>query len=264
MKKTIRIIGLVLISLTTLSSCTTESTDETQVQLLKKIVEVSVDGSSNTTLLTYNRNKIVSIDKVDTFSTFYYTKDLITKITELDKSTQRVNTLQYAYTDGKLTKITSSDNYVFNYTHNKDESVSYEKLTKDSNNNDVKIFHGTLYFQNGNIIKDDKTFDGTETGVLVENSTSIEYDYKKNALHNILGFSKLIDYSKTISSNNITSSLKISSVKHLDENQITSSTKMNLCKYLYDLNDYPTEIVSENILFGETNSKHVKSLLFYN
>ena len=57
----------------TLFSCTNESVDPVPIQLLKKIVEVSVDGSSNTTLLTYEGFKIISIDKSDKFSEFYYT-----------------------------------------------------------------------------------------------------------------------------------------------------------------------------------------------
>ncbi len=264
MKNLNKIICLVSVLLITLSSCTNEVVGLVQVQLLKKVVEVSADGSSNTTLLTYDGNKIVNIDKVDKNSTFSYTGDLITKITDLDKSNQHVNTLQYAYTDGELGKITSSDNYVLNYVHNTDGSVSYEKLTKDSNNNDVKIYHGTLYFQNGNLIKDDKILDDAGAGILAENTISKTYDSKNNALSNILGFNKLLDYSTIISSNNGVSSSITSLVKHIDEDQSTSSIKMNLSKYLYDSNNYPTEIVSENILFGGNNATHVKSQLFYN
>lgn len=264
MKKLNIIIGLLSVFLITLSSCTNENVDQAQVQLLKKIVEVSVDGSSSTTLLTYDGNKIANIDKFDKHSEFYYTGDLITKIVESDKTKQHINTLKYLYLNGQLSKITSSDNYVINYIHNNDGSVSYEKVTKDSNNNDVRINHGTLYFQNGNLVKDDKFLDEAGKGILAENSTSYEYDYKNNALSNILGYNKLLDYSKAISLNNVISSSEISSVKHIDEDEVISSIKINKSKHQYDSIGYPIEIVSENLIFGGNDSKHLKSLLFYN
>ncbi len=264
MKKTKKLIGLALVFLITLSSCTNENVDQVSVQLLKKIVEVSVDGSSSTTLLTYNGNKIVNIDQLDNFSEFYYTGDLITKIVASDKTNQHVNTLEYSYSDGQLTRISSSDNYVINYVHNTDSTVSYEKLTKDSSNNDVKIYHGTLYFQSGNLVKDHRFLDDAGTDVLVENIKSFEYDYKNNALYHILGYNKLLDYSKTISINNSVRSSEISSVKHIDDDQVISAINSYKSKYQYDSMGYPTEIVSENTIFEGNDSQHLKSLLFYN
>lgn len=248
----------------TLCSCTNENVDQVQVQLLKKIVEVSVDGSSNTTLLTYDGYKIVSIDEFRKHSEFYYTGDLITKIVALDKTNQHLNTLQYFYSDGLLTKISSSDNYVLNYVHNTDGSVSYEKLTKDSQGNEVKLYHGNLYFQNGNLVKDERTFDDAGSGVLSKKSISLDYDYKNNALYNILGFNKLLDYSKTISSNNSINSTEVSEIKDTNTDQVVSAINIHKSKCIYDSMGYPTEIVSENLIFGGNDSKHLKSLLFYN
>ena len=264
MKKTKKIVGILVVILITLCSCTNESVDQDKVLLLKKIVEVSVDGSSSTTTLTYNGNKIVNIDKLDKLSKFYYTGDLITKIVELDKTTQHVSTLEYSYLEGQLVKITSSDDYVINYSHNNDSSVSYEKLTKDSNNLDVKIYHGILYFQNENLIKDEKILDDAGNGILEKNSISSEYDLKNNALKNILGFNKLLDYSKIVSSNNEITCVESSSVKSVENDQIISEAKRYDSKYQYNSDGYPTEIVSQNIIFGGTDSKHLKSQLFYN
>lgn len=258
-----KIVLLVSILLITLSSCTSEKANESQVLLLKKIVEVTVDGTSKATFITYEGNKIVSIDKVDEFSKFYYTGDLITKITVLNKSTQNQNTLEYLYSENKLIKIISSDNYTLNYIHNTDGTVAYEKLTRDSNANEVRINHGTLYFQNGNLSKDEKVVDNVGTGVLAINKMEVSYDYKNNALLNILGFSKLLDYSKTISSNNDISSLETTSVRYLNEDQAISAIQMKTNKYQYNSDDYPTEIVSENEMFGGHNANHLKSQLFY-
>ena len=102
---------ILVVVLSTLCSCTNESVDQIPVSMLKKIVETSVDGSSTVTTLNYNGNKIVNIDKTDAFLEFYYTGDLITKTVETTKSSSRKNTLEYSYSEGKLTKITSSENY---------------------------------------------------------------------------------------------------------------------------------------------------------
>jgi len=263
MEKTNKIVWLVSVFLIMLCSCSNEDVGQVQVQFLKKIVEVSVDGSSNTTLLSYDGNKIVNIDKFDMHSEFYYTGDFITKIVELDKTNQHLNALQYSYYDGQLTRVSSSENYVLNYIHNADGTVSYEKLTKDSENNYVKIYHGTLFFQNGNLVKDERFLDDVGKNVLAENSISFEYDDRNNALNNILGYNKLLDYSETISLNNNIKSSETLSVKYLAEDQVTSSIKINTSKYKYNLNGYPSEIVSENPIFGANDSKHLKSILFY-
>jgi hypothetical protein len=262
MKKALKIVGIVVVLLVTLCSCTNEPIE--QVQFLKKIVEVSVDGTSNTTVLNYDGNKIVNIDKADKFLKFYYTDDLITKIVALDKTSDQVNTLDYLYSEGELIKISSSDNYAINYIHNSDGSVSYEKVTKGSNNLEVKIYHGILYFQNENLVKDERTSDDSGNGVLAKTISSIAYDSKNNALKNILGFNKLLDYSKIISSNNEILSTAVSSVNYIDDNQVVSEIKRFDSKYEYNTDGYPTEIVSQNIMFGSADSKHLKSQLFYN
>ena len=106
--------------------------------------------------------------------------------------------------------------------------------------------------------------DDAGKGILAQNNTNLEYDYKKNALKNILGFDKLLDYSKAISSNNETVGTHASSIEYLDDDQVVSSIKRIDSKYQYNSNGYPTEIVSQNIVFGGSNSNHLKSQLFYN
>lgn len=262
MKKAKEIVGIMVVLLMTLCSCTSDPVE--QVSMLTKVVEVSVDGTSTTTHLAYDGNKLVSIDKVDQLLKFYYTGDLITKVEELDKTSQHLNTLDYSYSEGRLAKITSSDNYVINYVHNADGSVSYEKSTQRFDEVEVKNYHGVLYFQNENLVKDEKTMDDAGKEILVQNTTTLEYDYKKNALKNILGFDKLLDYSKIISSNNEIVGTHASSTKYLDDDQVVSSIKRIDSKYQYNSSGYPTEIVSQNMVFGGSNSNHLKSQLFYN
>jgi len=263
MEKVIKNIGILVLVLTTLVSCTNETVEQ-DVPMLKRIVEVSVDGSSTTTTLNYNGANIVSIDKVDAYLEFYYTGSLITKIVETNKTTSHKNSLDYTYVDGQLDKITSSDNYVINYKQNKDGSVSYEKWTKDSNNVAVKVYFGTLFFQNENLIKDEKISEDTKKGILTTKTVNVVCDNKKNALRNILGFDRLLDFAKNISSNNGIIHTESCTEKQLDDDQIISSIKRYDSTIQYNSNGYPTEIVSEKIIFGGADSKHLKSQLFYN
>jgi hypothetical protein len=264
MKKTKEIVGILVVVLITLCSCTNESVEIIQPQLLKKIVEVSVDGTSTITTLNYSGNKLQNIDKADAFLEFYYTGSLINKIVETNKATSGKNTLEYNYVDGQLNKITSSDNYTINYKQNKDGSVSYEKWTKDSNNVAVKVYVGTLFFQNGNLIKDEKIIEDTKKGILTTKTVNVVRDNRKNALHNILGFNKLLDFAKNVSANNCIIHTESCTEKQLDVDQIISSIKRYDSKIQYNSNGYPIEIVSENIIFGGADSKHLKSQLFYN
>lgn len=97
-----------------------------------------------------------------------------------------------------------------NFIHNANGTVSYEKLTKDIGSNENKVFHGILYFQNENLIKDERVIDDAGVGVLIQNSITLEYDYKNNPLNNILGYNKLLDHFKKISTNNSVSSFEVS------------------------------------------------------
>lgn len=255
-------IGVIIIFLLAFCSCTTETIE--QVPVLKKMVEISIDGTSTTTTFAYNGTKIIHIDKPDALSEFYYTGDLITKMVEFTKSNSHKNTFDYSYSNGELVKMISSDNYVVNYVHNNDGSVSYEKLTRDSNSLDVKVYHGILYFQKGNLIKDEKTFDDTGNSVLSQSEVSFVYDTKHNPLLTIQGFDKLLCFQQAISLNNCISWVESYTTKNTNDDQIISSAKRYDNQYQYDSNGYPTEIVSEKNIFGSTDSKHYKSQFFYN
>lgn len=255
-------IVLALSILVTLYSCTNETVSQNESVLLQKVVEVSTDGTTATTLLNYNGDKIVSIDGVATRCDFTYTDDLITKIVEFDKENKTQNTLDYTYFEGKLVKVNSSNNYVMNFVHNAKGTVSYEKVIKDSGNNQVVVFSGILYFQNENVTKDERIIYDGGVGVLIKNSATLEYDYKNNPLKNILGYSKLLDHFNSISSNNIVSSYEVSSYQYM-EGQTTSSANIDKMIYKYDGGDYPTEMVSSTSIFGNETSDTIKSLLYY-
>ncbi|WP_238567357.1 hypothetical protein [Flavobacterium sp. 83] len=224
--------------------------------MLKKIVSTSTDGTSVTTLFTYNGNEIVSIDGVQKHTDFTYADGLISKIVILNKINQVLETIEYTYVAGKLVRAKSLNNYVINYIHNSDKTVSYEKFEIGSGNQEVKEYHGVLYFENENFIKDERILDNMEAGVLSKYSISFQYDSKHNPLYNISGYKKLLDYNEGISSNNSLISTVITSVSKDD--QILSSAKFYKNAFTYDLDNYPVKQVSEN-----GNTGFLTTIYFY-
>lgn len=242
----------------TLFSCSNDSEDS--MKLLNKVVETSAEGISETTLFTYNGNEIVSIDGAQKRTNFTYTDGLITKMVTLNKKNQLLEVIEYSYLKGNLAEVESLGNYRIKYIHNSDKTVSYEKFTIVSVNQEVKEFHGILYFENENFIKDERILDNTASGILSKYSVNIQYDSKYNPLYNILGYKKLLDYNEEISSNNSLVTV-ITSVSKND--QITSSAKFYNNSFKYDLDNYPIEQVSENTVATNGTVGYLKTQYFY-
>lgn len=243
----------------TLYSCSTDNNDN--VKILKKVVEVSADGTSATSLFMYNGDEIVSIDGVNKHTDFIYTDGLITKIVTLDKESQVVETIEYSYLEGRLVSARSLNNYRISYVHHSDGTVSYEKWSLNSGNVELRMYHGTLYFQNENLIKDERIIDNTGVGVVSNYSISFEYDSKKNPLYAILGYNKLLDHNQRISLNNSLISTEIVSITR--EDQIISSANFSNSIFKYDSDGYPTEQVSEKALSDNGSGAYLKTQYFY-
>ena len=242
--------------LMTLFSCTNDTEDSSK--LLIKVVETQDNGTSETILFSYNDSKIVSIDGTTEAKVFTYTDHLITKTVLLNKSNQFREIIDYKYLDGKLIEVMSSENYKIKYIHNADRTVSYNKFSFDSANRETKIYHGTLFFENGNLTKDDRFFDNTAVGVISNEIRSFDYDSKKNPFNNITGYNRLLVQSQVVSSNN--SVLIVEEFRVTKGDQITSSASLNKSIYKYDVAGYPTE---QNAQDGGANSGSLKSEYFY-
>jgi hypothetical protein len=229
--------------------------------LLKKVVETSEEGTSETTLFTYNGTEIVRIEGAQKRTDFTYTDGLITKTVILNKTNQFSETIEYSYLVGKLVEVESLGNYRINYIHNTDKTVSYQKFTIGSGNQEVKEFHGILYFENENLTKEERTLDNTAVGVTSNYSISFDYDAKNNPLYNILGYKKLLDKMETISSNNSLINTVIATTTNGD--QVLSLANFYKSSFQYDSENYPTEQVSETALFANGNRGYLKTEYFY-
>ena len=258
MKKN-KIFWIVSICLLVLCSCSSDNDDS--IKFIKKIVETSEGGISETILFSYNGNKIVSIDGTKKRTDFTYDDGLITKRVTLNKTSQLLETIEYSYLEGNLVQVESLGNYRIKYIHNSDETVSYEKFTIGSANQQVKEFHGKLYFENENFLKDERILDNTAVGVTSNYSISFDYDTKHNPLYNISGYKKLLDYNEQISSNNSLMSTVITSFSKDD--QTTSSANFYTNSFKYNVDNYPIERVSENTVATNGNGGYLKTEYFY-
>lgn len=265
MKKILPFLAILCIAITTLSSCSSDNESSTvQNKLVKKIVEVNTDVTSSTYNFTYNGDKIVSINSAANTQSFTYTGNLITKISEFNNLTQLQTTFDYTYNnDNKLIKVICSNNYELNYAYNTDGTISFGKTTHDTNGNVVLVFHGVLSFVGDNVSKITKIMDDTPVTVRSEEEVSFTYDNKKNPFSAILGYSKLLDHYKNCSVNNTKMSTETATTTYLDTNQVVSSLVQHSSTFQYDNNGYPTEIVSDNSVFDDQNTNHLKSLYFY-
>lgn len=259
MKNKIVILWVLSFFVVTLFSCS--DYENNNVKLLKKVVETSEEGTSETTLYSYIGNEIVSIDGTQKRTDFTYTDGLITKMVILNKKNQFLETIEYSYLGGKLSEVESLGSYKTMYVHNSDKTVSYEKFTIVSANQQVKEFHGTLYFENENLIKDDRILDNANAGVISNYSVSYDYDVEKNPMINVTGFRELLNQNEKISLNNTLISTVITTVSKDD--QISSSAIMYKSFYTYDLENYPKERVSETAIFANGNTGYLKTQYFY-
>lgn len=259
MKKTKSVFWLLSIFSFTLCSCSHDAEDN--LKLLTKIVETNEKGISETTVFTYNGNEIGSIEGAQKRTAFTYSDGLITKTITVNKINQLTETIEYIYLKGKLAEVQSLGNYRITYIYNYDKTVSYERYMIVSANQQVKEFHGTMYFENENLIKYDRIIDNVNAGFISNYSVGYDYDFKINPLFHIRGFKELLIQNEKISLNNNLISTVITNVSKDD--QITSSAILYKSFFTYDLENYPTERVSKNAIFADGNTGYLKTAYFY-
>jgi hypothetical protein len=255
MKYSSKIFFFISIASVLLSSCSNDKDGKSK--FLKEVVETLADGTSTTTLFKYIGDEIVTTDGIELRNDFTYTDGLITKIRTIDKGTQLSQTVEYSYDTDHLIQVVSPNNYVINYIHNTDSTVSYEKRSLNSGSQEARFYHGTLYFKGKNLIKDERILDDAAPGVVSKYTVNFQYDSKKNPLYSILGYSKLLDHNEVISLNNTISSVVESSSTNAADQTISSAKFFN-STFQYDTDDYPTEQLTETAKSG-----YLKSQYFY-
>lgn len=241
-----KIFYLLSITFLMLQSCSSEEdntddgnspTDVSSAMFVKTIITKPINGDIDTSIITYDGNKIVSMENTDGDYAynihFTYTGDLITKT---EQSNGEV--VIYTYENNKVmtsTTIHPGENGTTSeikkvYTHNDDGTISYTTSYFDEKTNaETFLLPGKFTFNNNNLVKSEEFYNSTIY------TSAIEYDTKKNPFRNVLGLNLLpAEEPQIISSNNIikwTSSQTVSGT--MIEFSITSYT------YTYDENGLP-------------------------
>jgi hypothetical protein len=255
MKNSFKTLFFIFLLSVLLSSCSNDKGGK--IVLLRMVLETLEDGTSDTTLLRYNEAEIASISGADLDTDFSYASGLITKIIIVDKATQVSSTLEYLYDADQLIQVLSPNNYMIKYTHNKDKTVDYERISLNSENQYAKRYHGKFYFKNKNLVKDERIFDDAASSFIAKYNVNFQYDSKKKPYYSILGYSKLRDRNEMASYNNVVSSVIENSSTNA-EDQIISSAKFLKSSFKYDADGYPGEQITETRSFG-----YLKSQYFY-
>lgn len=251
MKKLIRIFFFISIVSLFFTSCANDKEDKGKNFI--KMIESTENGVSENSVFTYHENQIISADNSKEKIDYTYDDGLITKIVKYNKQTQVSITLEYTYLKEKLVRVKSSQNYVIYYTHNADATILYEKHKINSQNQEQKVCHGTLFFKNRNLIKDERVYDNVSESVNSSSKTTFEYDTYNNPYFSILGYDKLLDHSVSVSKNNVVITIVETTV--MDGEATITSANIYRTTFKYDADDYPTEQVSEASIGNPNYSK---------
>jgi hypothetical protein len=217
MKKLVSILSLLAIVLT---SCSEEINAPAPVELLNfpsKTIDYYQDSGSTIGsregIFIYNGNKLNEIFyNASQRKVFTYTGDFITKVESYEADVIRF-VENFAYSNGKLSVYDKLDlltnrNENITYVHQSDGTVTYQKLIYSSSvSNPTETINGTLWFENGNLTKNDYvyTFNNSSTNEINYVERLLEYDNKINPYKNIQGYSLLLPWINEINTNNLIS-----------------------------------------------------------
>lgn len=211
MKKILCLLTAALLSLSSCSNDNDEPSNSQESILVKEIVGV-YNGITYLQKISYNGNRIQSINFQGGLRTYTYTDNLITKIEDLDEKGNLTSALEYKYTNGKIYSCLSIGydfgtlyKNLIKYVHNPDGTVSYQNYKVNYTTGEEQgkdVVSGKLFIKNGNIIKDEVYSDSE-----LEYSMVYEYDDKNEIFKNILGYNLLLNLMP--STNNVVKSTTI-------------------------------------------------------
>ncbi|KFF06548.1 hypothetical protein [Flavobacterium reichenbachii] len=245
MKKKLLLIASFLLMLSSCSSDDNSSNPEEQLIFPKTISYIYPNSPQDNykNIMTYDGNKIISMDRGNSIIKFVYEGNFIVKQLSFNVDSQGKETKRgertYSYTNSKLSNITRRVNFSeaypngedflkFDFTHNADGTISYVAFMLSSTDID---YTGTLIYKDKNLIKRD--IDVVSIPDYGHEISIYEYDTKNNPLKNIVGFDLILQEIVGYGSNNI-----VKMTRTIKDNPPVDVIKSN---YLYNENNYPTK-----------------------
>ena len=241
------------------SSCSKSSSDEASIPVSSKLIQyISTEGGeTRTSNLTYNGDKLVSIENVSTgtasnTTTYTYTGDLITASVFTESPTSIYNR-SYTYDSSNRLIIarcvrnnTNSIKEVF--TYNADVTISYTEYTgTPTNEEQYTDILGKFHLTNNQVDRFDQyPVPGQTT---FTKYTTFNFDTKNNPLQGITGYNGIIlaegKFFEGIL-NNLTTEVE-------NKNFIVRTVNSNT--YTYNANNYPlTQVNVYTSSSGETTT----------
>jgi|GEM_PF-1582664 len=194
---------ILLASLTLIFTSCSRSSDNTNEIIVDPVVEApnlptKISGSWGVKTIKYNGNKLSEIISSNSKTVFEYSGSLITKTISYDNSGVQTGTVDFVYSNGKLTNVSSNatnnkKTFVYSYpdantvvkTKVRNYTAAGEPMTDKE---DV-----TYTLKNGNIVSEEMVY--YHNNKLYGNiSATYTYDDKNNVYKNILGFDKIKVY----------------------------------------------------------------------
>lgn len=248
----------------TIISCSNDdnSSSENNLILPKKISYTYPDSPDENyeSIITYDGNKIKSINDVSTIRKFIYDGNLIVKQLKFAVDSQgketKIRETNYTYANGKLvskifalsfseTEPNGSYSSKTVYTHNTDGTISYIQYLPNSTDIDYKAI---LIYDNKNLIKREISFINDPN--YEKEIDAYEYDSKNNPLKNILGFDLLIEEISDFGNNNI---LKMTRTTNNEPSSVVVQGN-----YLYNENNYPLKNNSKINIQSNRSDKNIE------
>lgn len=234
MKKVALVLSVLIFAFVSCSKNDVPQSDQSATILPKRMVVVDANYPENM-IFTYIGNKIATVTNSDgSKATYTYTGNLITKIENFDSNNALLSTVDFSYTNGKVslrlikgfgfTSIHKTD-----YIYNTDGTVTEKNSTLNTTTNSTTQEGSTKNtYANGNLLKKEETV-GTITFI-----TTYEYDTKNNPVKNIEGM-MLIGMGMV---NNVITSSSLTGTN--------TTPTVYTTTYTYDANGFPTESKASN------------------
>ncbi|WP_131387676.1 hypothetical protein [Flavobacterium suncheonense] len=243
-----------------LMSCTDENDSQnianTQNSVLLQSTIETVGDDVSTRLYDYDGNKIVSETWEAASFTYEYTGDLITKITfqVADEPNPRYEQL-FTY-DGSNRLSQAVQLYYYNttavkfvFTHNADNTVSFDRYSGDFSSQDTFERSGKYFFNNNNEVSKIEEYVG-ESPIKIE----YIYDTQNSPYKNVTGYDKLF-FLNVGKKNNVVLT-KLSNPYQNDLGDWDYEVVEIPSEFQYDGNNFPTDAL---VTYPENSGSSVDS-----
>ncbi|WP_166920067.1 hypothetical protein [Flavobacterium poyangense] len=220
MKKLLFLLSALMVILTSCSNDdNSNAAPEDNFILPKEENGISMYSSKWKTTFTYSGNKIVSMVGDNSKSLYTYEGNTIVNevrfSVDFNGKEKKVFEILYAYEKGKLKSSTWRGEFTPDYPQGKVNVKTVYTPTSDnvytyvdySTNEDTKIVtkiaEGILTYKDGNLIRSEHFRLILNTGTIITEIYTFEYDTKNNPFKNILGYSLILSKYGQFSRNNI-------------------------------------------------------------